>query len=33
LKQTVLGKDAVIARTEHIVAGERRCLYQVRASH
>jgi predicted ArsR family transcriptional regulator len=27
--QTVLGQDAVIARTEHIVAGERRCVYQV----
>jgi predicted ArsR family transcriptional regulator len=30
--QTVLGQDAVIERTEHIVAGERRCVYQVRAS-
>jgi predicted ArsR family transcriptional regulator len=29
--QTVLGQDTVIERTEHIVAGERRCVYQVRA--
>lgn len=28
--QTVLGQNAVIERTEHIVAGERRCVYRVR---
>ncbi|MEI2582194.1 helix-turn-helix transcriptional regulator [Scytonema sp. PRP1] len=30
--QTVLGQNTVIERTEHIVAGERRCVYRVRAS-
>jgi iron-sulfur cluster biosynthesis transcriptional regulator SufR len=29
--QSVLGQDAVIERTEHIVAGARRCAYQVSA--
>lgn len=29
--QTVLGQNAVIERTEHIVSGGRRCVYQVRA--
>ncbi|MCG8365760.1 MAG: transcriptional regulator [Pseudanabaenales cyanobacterium] len=27
--QSVLGKDAVVERTEHIIAGERRCVYQI----
>jgi predicted ArsR family transcriptional regulator len=27
--QTVLGQDVVIERTEHIIADERRCVYQV----
>lgn len=30
--QAVLGQNVVIKRTEHIVAGERRCVYKVRAS-
>jgi predicted ArsR family transcriptional regulator len=30
--QTVLGQDTVIERTEHIIAGERRCVYQVKGS-
>lgn len=29
--QSVLGQDAIVARTEHIVAGARRCAYQVSA--
>ncbi len=27
--QTVLGQDVVVERTEHIIAGERRCVYRV----
>jgi predicted ArsR family transcriptional regulator len=27
--QTVLGKGSVVERTEHIVSGERRCVYKV----
>nr|MDJ0635647.1 hypothetical protein [Xenococcaceae cyanobacterium MO_188.B29] len=27
--QTVLGENIDIARTEHIVAGERRCVYRI----
>ncbi|MUL38534.1 helix-turn-helix transcriptional regulator [Gloeocapsopsis dulcis] len=27
--QSVLGEDAVVERTEHIISGERRCVYQV----
>ena len=27
--QTVLGKDVVVERTEHIIAGERRCAYRI----
>jgi len=27
--QTVLGKDVAVERTEHIVAGARRCAYRV----
>jgi iron-sulfur cluster biosynthesis transcriptional regulator SufR len=30
--QAVLGQNVAIERTEHIVAGERRCVYQVRAA-
>ncbi|RCJ23923.1 transcriptional regulator [Nostoc sp. ATCC 43529] len=30
--QSVLGSNAVIERTEHIVTGERRCVYRVRGS-
>ena len=29
--QTTLGKDVVIERTEHIMAGARRCAYRVKA--
>lgn len=29
--QHVLGADAIIERTEHIISGERRCVYQVSA--
>jgi predicted ArsR family transcriptional regulator len=29
--QTVLGRDVVVERTEHIVAGARRCAYRVAA--
>lgn len=27
--QSVLGKAAIVERTEHIISGERRCVYQV----
>ncbi|MBW4474624.1 MAG: transcriptional regulator [Stenomitos rutilans HA7619-LM2] len=27
--QTVLGEDAIVERTEHIIAGDRRCVYRV----
>jgi predicted ArsR family transcriptional regulator len=27
--QSVLGEDAVVKRTEHIISGQRRCVYQV----
>ncbi|MBE9171313.1 transcriptional regulator [Pleurocapsales cyanobacterium LEGE 06147] len=27
--QSVLGKDAIVERTEHIISGERRCVYRV----
>ena len=27
--QRILGKEAVVERTEHIIAGQRRCVYQV----
>lgn len=29
--QTVLGEDVTVERTEHILAGERRCVYRVRS--
>ncbi|PSO62616.1 MAG: transcriptional regulator [Cyanobacteria bacterium QH_2_48_84] len=29
--RSILGEDALVERTEHIVAGERRCVYQVKA--
>jgi predicted ArsR family transcriptional regulator len=29
--QTVLGKNTTIERTEHLVAGERRCVYQIKS--
>lgn len=31
--QTVLGENVVVARTEHIIAGARRCAYQVEPRH
>jgi predicted ArsR family transcriptional regulator len=27
--QTVLGQNAIIERTEHIIAGDRRCVYRI----
>jgi predicted ArsR family transcriptional regulator len=32
LFRTVLGPDALVERTEHIVSGDRRCVYTVRSS-
>jgi predicted ArsR family transcriptional regulator len=29
--QTILGKNTTIERTEHLVAGERRCVYQIKS--
>ncbi len=29
--QTVLGKNTTIERTEHLVAGERRCVYRIKS--
>jgi predicted ArsR family transcriptional regulator len=31
--QTVLGQDAVVERTEHIIAGDRRCVYRITTHH
>ncbi|MDW1945512.1 transcriptional regulator, partial [Vibrio sp. Vb0599] len=29
--QSLLGDDTTVERTEHIISGQRRCVYRIRA--